>query len=68
MFFWPVGPILAVIELAFFIGMPIMNEIKQWSERREEIVSSPASWVTMSLALFFVLAVFVPWQLSLIHI
>ena len=62
MFFWPVGPILAVIELAFFIGMPIMNEIKQWGERREQIVSSPVSWVTMSLAVFFVLAVFVPWQ------
>jgi len=62
MFFWPFGPILAFIELLFFIGMPIMREIKQWFERGAALFASPVSWVSMCLVGLLMFGIFAPWQ------
>ena len=62
LFFRPFGTILAVIEILFFIGLPIMNEIKQWYERRWMIVTKPNSWITLTAVCCLILAFFFPWQ------
>lgn len=38
-FFQPLGLIFMIIELAFFIGLPILRELKIWSENIGEILS-----------------------------
>ena len=60
--FRPFGSMLAGIEILFFIAIPIMNEFKQWWQRRAEIASNGSAWVTMSVMAGLVVAVLVPWQ------
>ena len=60
--FKPFGSVLAGIEILFFIAIPIMNEFKQWWERRLQIASSGSAWVSMSIMAGLILAVLVPWQ------
>ena len=62
MFFKPFGTVMAVIEVLFFIGIPIMNELKQWYGRKLNIATSPRSWVTATCLGIFLLALFIPWQ------
>ncbi|MCK0129256.1 HlyD family efflux transporter periplasmic adaptor subunit [Erythrobacter sp. F6033] len=40
LFFQPLGLILAVVELAVFIGRPVYAELREWNGLREQIVSS----------------------------
>ncbi len=60
--FKPFGSVLAGIEILFFIAIPIMNEFKQWWERRLQIASSGSAWVSMSIMAGLIVAVLVPWQ------
>jgi len=60
--FKPFGSVLAGIEILFFIAIPIMNEFKQWWERRGQLVSSGSAWVSMSVMAGLIVAVLVPWQ------
>ena len=58
----PFGSVLAVVEISFFIAIPIMNEIKEWWLRGARLLASPASWITATVLAGLVLAAFVPWQ------
>ena len=60
--FKPFGSVLAGIEILFFIAIPIMNEFKQWWERKAQIASSGSAWVTMSIMAGLLVSVLVPWQ------
>lgn len=39
LFFQPLGLILMIIELVFFIGLPILREVKVWAGRFDEILA-----------------------------
>lgn len=44
--FKALGVILFVLEIYWFIGKPIMSELKEWRARRRSIAASPRSWAT----------------------
>jgi putative peptide zinc metalloprotease protein len=61
MFFKLLGVFLMVVELAWFIGLPIRREMKEWWQRREQ--AQPARAVLVAGALLGLLAVLaVPWR------
>jgi len=62
MFFRPFGSILAIVEILFFIVIPIMNELNQWKARKADIVTNPSSWVTLLAIICLMLLIFAPWQ------
>lgn len=60
--FKALGIILFIAEIAFFIAMPVLREIKVWIEMKERIFRSPRTWVSLSmLSLLVILAV---WPMS----
>ncbi len=47
-FFKALGVVLFIVEIIWFIVMPIFSELKQWWSRREHIASRPrARWLAM---------------------
>lgn len=62
MFFQPVGTILAIVEVTFFIAIPIFREINQWYSRRDKIMSSSRAWVTGGCVAAFLVFLVLPWQ------
>ena len=62
LFFQPLGLILMVIELAWFIGIPILNEIKIWVKGYKK----PKGGFAIIRTLFFIglitLLIFIPWR------
>ena len=61
-FFQPLGFILMIVELFFFIALPIKKEIKVWLGRYKDIVFSVrGQFVILILSLIF-LTVFVPFR------
>lgn len=61
-FFQPLGLFLMLVELAFFIFLPILSELKIWWERRAEIMSRPRSLVPAGAILFLLLTILWPWR------
>ena len=59
-----VGIILFIIEILWFILLPIWREIKRWWEKRMIIKSRPRAYVTMGIFLTLVVAAFIPWSTS----
>lgn len=62
MFPKPLGPLLAWVELYWFIFKPIFGEIKIWYERRSDIVRTRRSLLTLSVILLFAAVVSIPWD------
>ncbi len=60
LFFQPLGLILMIIELAFFIGLPVLREIRIWIERFNEILFSPRGLIPLTLFVLALLLVFIP--------
>ncbi|MFZ3203753.1 MAG: site-2 protease family protein [Pseudomonas sp.] len=61
MFFKLLGVFLMLVELAWFIGLPIWREMKEWWQRREQ--AQPARALLVGGALLGLLAVLlVPWR------
>jgi putative peptide zinc metalloprotease protein len=50
MFFKPLGLIAMIFELGWFIGLPVLSELKIWWERRADIL-----WTSRSKITFFVI-------------
>ncbi len=59
-----IGIFLFVVEIGFFIGMPIFRELSNWWSFRMDIIKSKKSWLTFSLCSAFILALALPWQTS----
>jgi len=58
----PLGPILAAVELWFFIIRPIMKELGEWRKRMGEIMQRQrVRWVSAGLILLLGLAL-IPWD------
>jgi putative peptide zinc metalloprotease protein len=61
MFFKLLGVFLMLVELAWFIGLPIWREVKEWWQRREQ--AQPVRALLVGVALLGLLAVLlVPWR------
>jgi len=60
LFFQPLGLILMIIELAFFIGLPILREVKVWLGRFPDIVHSLRGKITLFLLFLITLIAFIP--------
>ncbi|MEO1151507.1 MAG: site-2 protease family protein [Pseudomonadota bacterium] len=62
LFFKLLGIILFIIEIGWFIMIPILNEIKEWWGRRADIVARQR-WTQPVVALIaLALVLWVPWQ------
>ena len=62
LFFPPLGLILMVVELGFFLGLPALREIKVWFGRYEDIVSTPRGIFPLILFAGILLLVFIPFK------
>ncbi len=57
-FFQPLGLFLMIVELAFFIGLPIWKELVVWAERRTDIFSHRRTYIGLGcLTVLLVLTV-----------
>lgn len=65
LFFQPLGFILMMVELAFFIALPIWREVKVWWARREEISASKRGKILAGIGVLAVLLLFIPAQGSI---
>ena len=65
MFYRPFGSILAIVEITFFIAIPIMREMNHWSENIQTIATTRRFWMTSGLLAALILALVVPWQSSI---
>jgi len=62
MFFKPLGTFLAIVEICFFIAIPIMNELKEWCKQVAVIIRKPTAWLSFSILTCLILALVVPWH------
>lgn len=59
-FFKPLGAILMAVELLYFIGLPVLNEIKIWWKRRADILSTARGKIAAATMAGIALFLFVP--------
>ena len=58
----PLGPILAAVELWWFIARPVVREMRSWGERMNEILRSRrVRWLAVLMVLAFAVAL-APWD------
>ena len=62
MFFQPLGLILMIVELAWFIGLPIWKEVLIWGERSHEIMRRPRAIVNASVLIAILVFTALPVQ------
>jgi putative peptide zinc metalloprotease protein len=58
----PLGPFLAVVEIGWFILIPIWRELLEWRRRLATIVGSRRSRLSLALLGLIVLLVLLPWD------
>ncbi len=63
-FFKPLGLILMMVEIYFFIMMPALSEFVIWLRRRGDIFNATRGRLVMGALGMLVIAGFVPWQTS----
>ena len=62
LFFKALGIILMLVELVFFIGLPVFREVKHWAGLRQEMRINFRLLRTLSLLLFLLFFFFFPWH------
>lgn len=63
LFFKVLGIFLMIVELAWFIGMPIWKELQEWWQRREQAKPRKVAFTGLTL-LAIVCVLIVPWRSS----
>ena len=58
----PLGPLLATIEIAWFIAIPVWSELKEWRQRIPTILHRPRTYLTLGLLVGMISMMFVPWD------
>ena len=59
------GIILFIIEIYWFIMLPILKELKQWWMMRSEIKINKQSFRTISILIICLMILFLPWKSSM---
>ncbi len=62
LFFKPLGLILMLVELVWFIGLPVFSELKIWVERRAEIFKMPRAKIIMAALVTLLVLLGLPLQ------
>ncbi len=62
MFFKLLGILLMLVEIGWFLALPVTNEVKAWWVRRDRIGWSPNLVVTVALFAGMLILLAVPWQ------
>lgn len=58
----PLGPILAAIELVWFIGLPIWKEVMHWRTLFPQALFTGRSWLSFLVMFLIFIAIFIPWD------
>ncbi len=61
-FFQPLGFVLMVAELGWFIGVPVWHEVRAWDRNRARIMKAARGRVTAAVAAGILLVLVVPWR------
>jgi len=62
MFFKVLGVALFVVEILWFILLPVWREMKQWWELREDIMAAQRTLITLSILAALILVIAIPWS------
>jgi len=62
LFFKALGIVLFIVEIGWFIMIPVTNEIKYWVTRRDEIFAARQGYKPAFFSVFVATLIFVPWQ------
>ncbi|MEZ0260536.1 MAG: biotin/lipoyl-binding protein [Alphaproteobacteria bacterium] len=62
LFFKPLGLILTIIEVGFFLALPVLRELAVWWKERKRIYSSPRGAIVAMLLVFGSVYCFLPAQ------
>ena len=65
LFFKALGVMLFVVEIIWFILMPIYKEIKVWLTMREKVIESKRSHATFAILFALFLVCIIPWNTTL---
>lgn len=61
-FFKALGIFLFVIEILWFIVLPVWRELKEWWDMRTDILQTKRSWITGGVVAAMLLVAFIPWS------
>lgn len=61
----PLGLILFLVEITWFILLPVWKEIRFWITRRDDIFASTRGKAAAALCVIAILALILPWQSSM---
>ncbi len=61
-FFKALGIILFLVEIVFFIGLPIWREVRAWWDRRAAFAGNPRFAVTVTVTVGLVVLACIPWS------
>jgi putative peptide zinc metalloprotease protein len=64
-FFKVLGVILFVIELLYFIVLPIYRELKVWWHKRESLTLNPHAGLSLIIFILLLFVLFFPWSSSI---
>ncbi|MEH0834614.1 efflux RND transporter periplasmic adaptor subunit, partial [Pectobacterium cacticida] len=56
------GMVLFAIEIGYFVVMPVVNEVREWSKRRKDYRMNRNMLITLTVSTVFLLLLIVPWQ------
>jgi putative peptide zinc metalloprotease protein len=58
----PLGPLLAAVEIAWFIVLPVWRELKDWRVSLPAILESRRTWLVLSLLASMLVVGLLPWD------
>ncbi|MEL4888106.1 HlyD family efflux transporter periplasmic adaptor subunit [Pectobacterium betavasculorum] len=58
------GMLLFAIEIGYFVVMPVVNEVREWSKRRKDYRMNRNMTTTLSVSAVVLLLLMIPWQRS----
>lgn len=64
-YFWfpkPLGPLLAAIEIGWFIILPILKELNIWLLLKSKILRSYRTWLIIALLASIIMVLVIPWD------
>ncbi|TAI80872.1 HlyD family efflux transporter periplasmic adaptor subunit [Pectobacterium versatile] len=56
------GMLLFAIEIGYFVVMPVVNEVREWSQRRKDYRMNRNMTTTLTVSAVVLLLLMIPWQ------